>query len=68
MDKNCLSEISELMCGTGGKITVKEHGQTSTMNRQSVTMADTKSYHIINPFFDLKESQEELEEPDPIYE
>lgn len=68
MDKSCLSEISELMCGTGGKITVKEHGQTSTMNRQSITMADTKSYHIINPFLDLKESQEELEEPDPIYE
>ncbi|OCA79307.1 hypothetical protein BBH99_19430 [Chryseobacterium contaminans] len=68
MGKSCLSEISELMCSTGGIITVKEHGQTSIMNRQNITLADLQSYHLINPFMDLKESQEELEEPDPIYE
>ncbi|WP_160137422.1 DUF4280 domain-containing protein [Chryseobacterium sp. c4a] len=68
MGNSCLSEISELMCTTGGLITVKEHGQTSTMNRQNITLADVKSYHFINPFMDLKESQEEWEEPDPIYE
>ncbi|MBP2615255.1 DUF4280 domain-containing protein [Chryseobacterium jejuense] len=68
MGKSCLSEISELMCSTGGIITVKEHGQTSTMNRQNITLADSQSYHFINPFMDLKESREELEEPDPIYE
>ncbi|MDN3692757.1 DUF4280 domain-containing protein [Chryseobacterium tructae] len=68
MGKSCLSEISELMCSTGGIITVKEHGQTSTMNRQNITLADVKSYHFINPFMDLKEAQEEWEEPDPIYE
>ncbi|AZB11031.1 DUF4280 domain-containing protein [Chryseobacterium sp. G0162] len=68
MGKSCLSEISELMCSTGGMITVKEHGQTSTMNRQGITLADPQSYHLINPFMDLKESQAELEEPDPIYE
>lgn len=68
MGNSCLSEISELKCATGGTITVKEHGQTSTMNRQNITLADPQSYHIINPFMDLKESQKELEEPDPIYE
>ncbi|MDM1557258.1 MULTISPECIES: DUF4280 domain-containing protein [Chryseobacterium] len=68
MGKSCLSEISELSCITGGIITVKEHGQSSIMNRQNITLADPQSYHLINPFMDLKESQEELEEPDPIYE
>lgn len=68
MGKSCLSEISELMCSTGGKITVKEHGQSSSMNKQSITQADSKSYNLINPFLDLKEFQEGLEEPDQIYE
>ncbi|MGG7437707.1 DUF4280 domain-containing protein [Chryseobacterium arthrosphaerae] len=68
MGKSCLSEISELMCCIGGKITVKEHGQTSVMNRQNITFADSGAYHMINPFIDLKEFQKELEDPDPVYE
>lgn len=68
MNKSCISEISELMCSTGGKITIKEHGQTSVMNRQNITQADPGTYQMINPFLDLKESQKELEDPDPVYE
>lgn len=68
MNKSCLSEISELMCSVGGKITVKEHGQTSTMNKQSITTADPKTYNMINPFMNFEESQSELEGADQIYE
>ncbi len=68
MGKSCLSEIAELMCSTGGKITVKDHGQTSVMNRQNITLADSRDYHMINPFMDLRETQEELDEQDQIYE
>lgn len=68
MGKSCLSEISELLCSTGGKITVKDHGQTSVMNQQNITLADPGMYHIINPFLDLRESQEGLEEQRPVYE
>lgn len=68
MGKSCLSEISELQCSTGGKITVKDHGQTSVMNQQNITLADPGIYGIINPFLDLKESQEELEGQNEVYE
>jgi hypothetical protein len=63
MNKSCLSEISELMCSTGGKITIKEHGQTSVMNRQNITLADPGTYQMINPFLDLKESQKRAGRP-----
>ncbi|MET3047476.1 PAAR-like protein, partial [Flavobacterium covae] len=29
LDKKCVTEISELKCSTGGKITILKHGQQS---------------------------------------
>jgi hypothetical protein len=37
LDKKCLTEESELMCAIGGKITVKDHGQSN-----QITVADYK--------------------------
>ncbi|REC50183.1 DUF4280 domain-containing protein [Chryseobacterium pennipullorum] len=68
MDKSCLSEISELMCCTGGKITIKEHGQQSVMNQQNIIFADPDTYRLINPFIDLRDLKEDLEDSDQIYE
>lgn len=62
MDKSCLSEISELMCAIGGKITVKDHGQTASMSKQNVKNADPKEQQNINPLFNYKEYQEEQDD------
>lgn len=66
--KRCVSEISELLCSTGGKITVKDHGQRSVINKKNIINADPKTYAMINPFMDLRELQEELEDSDNDYE
>lgn len=62
MDKCCVTEISELMCATGGKITIKDHGQTASMTKQNVRNADPKEQQNINPLFDYKEFQEEQDD------
>lgn len=68
MHKSCVTEISELMCSTGGKITVKEHGQTASMNKQNIKNADPDEQHMINPFLNFQEFQEEIENEDNICE
>ncbi|WP_426276116.1 DUF4280 domain-containing protein [Chryseobacterium sp. S-02] len=59
MGKSCVTELSELMCTTGGKITIKEHGQTTAMSNQNVQNADPQEQHNINPFVNFKEFQKE---------
>ncbi|MBP2615843.1 hypothetical protein J2772_000983 [Chryseobacterium jejuense] len=62
MSKSCITELSELMCATGGKITIKEHGQTAQITKQNVRKADPKEQQNINPLLDYKEFQDEQEE------
>ena len=62
MDKSCVTEISELMCATGGKITILKHGQTVSMSKQNVKNADPKEQQNINPLFNYEEFQEEDDE------
>jgi hypothetical protein len=47
MNKSCITELSELMCTTGGKITIKEHGQTAEITQQNVRNADPNSNRIL---------------------
>ena len=47
------------VCATGGKITIKEHGQTAEVTQQNVRNADPKEQQNINPLFDYKEFQDE---------
>lgn len=60
MGKSCVTEISELMCATGGKITILKHGQQSEMGKSNVTKANPQEQHVYNPIVDYEEFQEEI--------
>lgn len=60
MGKKPLTEISELMCTVGGKITVMKHGQQSKAGKGSVKKADAKEQRTYNPIMDFEEFQEEI--------
>jgi Domain of unknown function (DUF4280)/LysM domain len=60
MGKSCVTEISELMCSTGGKITVLKHGQQSEMGKSQVKKADEREQRVYNPIVNFKEFQEEM--------
>lgn len=59
MGKSCVTEISELRCTTGGKITVMQHGQTAAMTRQNIINADPSEQRNINPAFHYGEFRDE---------
>lgn len=60
MGKSCVTEISELMCSTGGKITILKHGQQSEMGKSQVKKADEREQRVYNPIVNFKEFQEEI--------
>ncbi|WP_449388390.1 DUF4280 and LysM peptidoglycan-binding domain-containing protein [Chryseobacterium lineare] len=60
MGKSCITEISELMCSAGGKITVLKHGQQSEMGKIQVKKADNREQRVYNPIVNFKEFQEEM--------
>ncbi len=62
MGKSCLTEISELQCAVGGKITILKHGQQSEAGRGNVAKANAKEQAIYNPVMDFEEFQEEVED------
>lgn len=62
IEKSCLTEISELQCAIGGKITVMNHGQTVEISKQNLKNADPFIMNEINPFFDFSNFLDELEE------
>jgi hypothetical protein len=43
MDKKCVTELSELMCSVGGKITIFKHGQQSEAGKSQVKKADPEN-------------------------
>jgi Domain of unknown function (DUF4280) len=63
MGNSCLTELSELMCATGGKITVKKHGQESESSSSNLKGKPSKK---INPLVDMEEFQEEIND-EPLY-
>lgn len=64
MDKSCLTEISELQCAIGGKITVMKHGQQSEVGKSNVKNADAKEQHVYSPVVDFNDFIEETEGPE----
>ena len=60
MDRSCVTEISELMCISGGKITILEHGQQSEPVKSQVAKADAQEQHVYNPIMDFHGFQEEF--------
>lgn len=65
MGKSCVTEISELMCSTGGKITVFKHGQQSELSKSNVSNADPREQQVYNPVVDFEEFKEEINGEDP---
>ncbi|WP_160136701.1 PAAR-like protein [Chryseobacterium sp. c4a] len=62
MGKSCLTEISELMCTTGGKITILKHGQQSEAGKNQVNKADTKEQQVYNPIVNFDQFKAETDE------
>lgn len=60
MGKSAVTEISELMCATGGKITVMKHGQQSEAGKSNVNNANSQEQQTYNPIMDFGEFQEEM--------
>lgn len=60
MGKSCVTELSELMCATGGKITIFKHGQQSEIGKSNVNKADSQEHHVYNPFVDFEELKVEI--------
>lgn len=61
MGKSCVTELSEMMCATGGKITIMKHGQQSEAGKSNVAKADAKEQQTYNPVVDFEEFQGEVE-------
>ncbi|UCA59713.1 DUF4280 domain-containing protein [Chryseobacterium rhizoplanae] len=62
LGKSCLTEISELMCTTGGKITILKHGQQSEAGKSQVNSADAKEQQVYNPVVNFEKFQAEIDE------
>ncbi|MDR2238214.1 MAG: DUF4280 domain-containing protein [Chryseobacterium sp.] len=67
MGKSCLTEISELMCSTGGKITILKHGQQSEIGKNQVVKSHTHEQQIYNPLVDFDEFKENIHGTDELY-
>lgn len=67
MDKSCVTEISVLMCSTGGEITVLKHGQQSELGKSNVNHADSAEQQLYNPVLDFEEFKEEIKDTDELY-
>ncbi|MBF8458402.1 DUF4280 domain-containing protein [Kaistella sp. G5-32] len=62
MGHSCLTEMSELQCAVGGKITVMKHGQQSEAGKSNAANANSREQEIYNPVMDYEEFQEEVNE------
>jgi hypothetical protein len=67
MSKSTVTELSELMCTTGGKITVMKHGQQSEAGKNNVNNADSREQQAYNPIMDFEEFKEEINQSDELY-
>ncbi|MDQ0594785.1 hypothetical protein QFZ37_003154 [Chryseobacterium ginsenosidimutans] len=67
MGKSCVTEASELMCSTGGKITIFKHGQQSEAGKSHANNADTQEQQVYNPIVDYNEFKEEINDTDQLY-
>jgi len=67
MGKKPLTEISELKCAVGGKITVMKHGQQSAAGKSNVKNADSREQQVYNPIMDFGEFQDEVNQSDQQY-
>lgn len=60
MGKSCVTEVSELMCSIGGKITILKHGQQSEIGKSNLRNADSQEQNVYNPIMDFDGFKEEI--------
>lgn len=65
--KNCVTEISELLCSVGGKITVMKHGQQTEAGKSNANNANSQEQQTYNPMIDFEEFKEEINQADQLY-
>ena len=58
--QKAITEMSELMCAIGGKITVFKHGQVSEMSQQNVDNANAQAMNRYNPVVDFDAYKSDL--------
>lgn len=58
MGKKIVTELSELQCVIGGKITINDHGQRGQMSKQNVKNADSKTVQHINSLVKMQNFKE----------
>ncbi|MGK6342035.1 PAAR-like protein [Chryseobacterium sp. DT-3] len=59
MGKNTLTEISELQCTVGGKITVFKHGQTDSVSNAHADNTNPVELAMVNPAIDQPKKKED---------
>lgn len=59
MGKNTLTEISELQCMTGGKITILNHGQTDAVSNAHADNTNPVELAMVNPAVEPPKKKEE---------
>ncbi|UQB70517.1 DUF4280 domain-containing protein [Epilithonimonas zeae] len=67
LDKKCVTELSELLCAVGGKITVMKPGQQSEAGKSNVNNADSAEQQTYNPMMDFEEFKDEINQSDQLY-
>lgn len=67
MGKKALTEISELKCAVGGKITVLKHGQQMVAGKSNVKNADSREQQAYNPIMDFGEFNDEMNRSNQLY-
>lgn len=67
LDKKCLTELSELLCSVGGKITIMKHGQQAEAGKSNVNNANSAEQQTYNPMMDFEEFKEEINQSDQLY-
>ncbi len=67
MNKKPITELSELLCAVGGKITVMKHGQQIEAGKNNVSKADTREQQTYNPLLDFEEFKEETSQSNQLY-
>lgn len=67
LEKKCVTELSELLCSVGGKITVMKHGQQTEAGKSNVGKADSREQLSYNPIMDFEEFKEEINQSDQLY-
>lgn len=65
--RKCVTEISELLCSVGGKITIMKHGQQTEAGKSNVGNADPNEQQAYSPIMDFEEFREEISQSDQLY-